>query len=343
MPTYIQTQNTWLDAFISADKKKYTHAHTYTRTYINLIVHKCINMYVHIAINIYIHIHIHANGTYCCSTWTTKSYPRAHTNPHKQTHVLIYQYILIRNCTHNSWLHLHLQYLLRLHLDNNRIEDEGMQVLADAFIKDRCIHQGWFRPMPQNSVVSNSHKVTTQITKTAKCTKKMSIKLNFEKFCRLSKNCITDDGAASFGEALQTSLECLNEISLYRYPLPLSQLPPVSSAHLSSATSLVFCDRRIYWSIYDSFTYVDASWHRYEWVVSRMIHIPPHMHESWHLVTSFVLIPIFPATNSRSKAKHCCVKSLQARHWYCVFKDAKVSWALRWWEKEYVIIIYMIT
>lgn len=70
------------------------------------------------------------------------------------------------------------QYLLRLHLDNNNIEDEGIQILADSFTKDGfapCLKILW-----------------------------------------LSENCITDKGAEVFGDALKTSLECLTEISLYR-------------------------------------------------------------------------------------------------------------------------------
>ena len=68
--------------------------------------------------------------------------------------------------------------LLRLHLDNNNIEDEGIRVLADAFTKDR------FAPHLQ--------------------------------ILWLNKNCITDVGADVFGEALENSLIHLIEICLAR-------------------------------------------------------------------------------------------------------------------------------
>ena len=68
--------------------------------------------------------------------------------------------------------------LLRLHLDNNNIEDEGIRVLADAFTKDR------FAPHLQ--------------------------------ILWLNKNCITDVGADVFGEALENSLNQLIEICLAR-------------------------------------------------------------------------------------------------------------------------------
>jgi hypothetical protein len=68
--------------------------------------------------------------------------------------------------------------LLRLHLDNNNIEDEGIRVLADAFTKDR------FAPHLQ--------------------------------ILWLNENCITDVGADVFGEALENSLIHLIEICLAR-------------------------------------------------------------------------------------------------------------------------------
>jgi hypothetical protein len=68
--------------------------------------------------------------------------------------------------------------LLRLHLDNNNIEDEGIRVLADAFSKDR------FAPHLQ--------------------------------ILWLNENCITDVGADVFGEALENSLIHLIEICLAR-------------------------------------------------------------------------------------------------------------------------------
>ena len=70
------------------------------------------------------------------------------------------------------------QYLLRLHLDNNNIEDEGIRVLSEAFTKDRFA--------PQLEILW------------------------------LDKNCITDAGADVFGEALEKSLNHLVEICLVR-------------------------------------------------------------------------------------------------------------------------------
>ena len=69
------------------------------------------------------------------------------------------------------------QYLLRLHLDNNNIEDEGMRVLADAFTRNR------FAPRLQILWMSN--------------------------------NCITDASCEVFGEALEKSLDDLVDVSLF--------------------------------------------------------------------------------------------------------------------------------
>ena len=68
--------------------------------------------------------------------------------------------------------------MLRLHLDNNDIEDTGIQVLADAFVKDGfapCLKVLW-----------------------------------------LHKNRITDVGARAFGDALEVSLKCVTELCLFR-------------------------------------------------------------------------------------------------------------------------------
>jgi hypothetical protein len=69
------------------------------------------------------------------------------------------------------------QCLLRLHLDNNNIEDEGMRVLAHAFTRDG------FAPRLQNLWMSN--------------------------------NCITDASCEVFGEALEKSLDDLVDVSLF--------------------------------------------------------------------------------------------------------------------------------
>ena len=69
------------------------------------------------------------------------------------------------------------RYLLRLHLDNNNIEDEGTRVLT------RTLKRGF-----------------------APCLKMLW----------LSENCITDYGARLLGETLETSLECLSELYLFR-------------------------------------------------------------------------------------------------------------------------------
>ena len=70
------------------------------------------------------------------------------------------------------------RHLLRLHLDNNDIEDTGIQVLADAFVKDGfapCLKVLW-----------------------------------------LHQNRITDVGARAFGDALEVSLKCVTELCLLR-------------------------------------------------------------------------------------------------------------------------------
>ena len=68
------------------------------------------------------------------------------------------------------------QYLLRLHLANCQIEDEGTRVLTQAFAKGfaPCLQILW-----------------------------------------LSENCITDAGAGMLSDALLSSLKCLNELSLF--------------------------------------------------------------------------------------------------------------------------------
>ena len=70
------------------------------------------------------------------------------------------------------------QDLLRLHLDNNNIEDEGIRALADAFTRNRFA--------PQLEILW------------------------------LSKNRITDDSAIVFGEALDKSLHHLIDLSLFQ-------------------------------------------------------------------------------------------------------------------------------
>ena len=70
------------------------------------------------------------------------------------------------------------RYLMQMHLDNSNIEDEGIRVLTHAF------NQG-FAPRL--------------------------------KILWLSDNSITDVGAQTFGTALQSSLECLTELYLFRF------------------------------------------------------------------------------------------------------------------------------
>lgn len=70
------------------------------------------------------------------------------------------------------------RYLLRLHLDNNNIEDAGMQILADAFVK---------------------HDFAPRL-----------------RVLWLHNNRITDEGAGIFGKALESSLECVSELCLFR-------------------------------------------------------------------------------------------------------------------------------
>lgn len=70
------------------------------------------------------------------------------------------------------------RHLLRLHLDNNNIEDAGIQILADSFIKDG------FAPRLQ--------------------------------ILWLHKNCITDVGAKALSTALESSLECVTELCIFR-------------------------------------------------------------------------------------------------------------------------------
>ena len=69
------------------------------------------------------------------------------------------------------------QYLLRLHLDKNNIEDEGLRIL----------------------------------THTLKCGFAPRLEILW-----LSENNITDVGGKVFGSALETSLECLTELYLFR-------------------------------------------------------------------------------------------------------------------------------
>jgi Ran GTPase-activating protein (RanGAP) involved in mRNA processing and transport len=70
------------------------------------------------------------------------------------------------------------RHLLRLHLDNNNIEDAGIQILADAFIRDG------FAPRL--------------------------------KILWLHKNRITNVGAKALSTALESSLECVTELCIFR-------------------------------------------------------------------------------------------------------------------------------
>jgi hypothetical protein len=97
------------------------------------------------------------------------------------------------------------RHLLRLHLDNNNIEDAGIQILADSFIKDG------FAPRLQ--------------------------------ILWLHKNCITDVGAKALSTALESSLECVTELCIFRcsilclYPIFFGLLGLLARDVLHSSTA----------------------------------------------------------------------------------------------------------
>jgi len=142
------------------------------------------------------------------------------------------------------------QYLMCLHLDNNNIEDEGMAVLTRAFLAGFA---------PRIAILW------------------------------LNENCVTDVGAAIFGGALETSLDSLAEIYLFRYcSCPVFLLQRIATPCNTLQHTATHCNIPVYLG--------------FSTMPRILVQLVTH---AYNILTAL----LYPGTNSRCKERRYCGKN----------------------------------